>query len=192
MNIKSSVLPNKSFRFNIVGIPPGLRIYLLAPLVTIIFSILFSLLAYDANELYIESFIFINSLAALVGILLLCLLLLFKNEWNQQHGVKLWWIVFITHIAMYVVSTGLNKGIWFEQITEPVTSISFIKSSNDKCEYLIKLESETMKYSYCENYTSEYNRKNDETIYATLIGSIRYGESRADRVEFIDRIVTFK
>lgn len=84
----------------------------------------------------------------------------------------------------------IDSGIANTKYVESVKEFQFYTTDVDDCQYKITMKSENLTYDYCSDYSTEYKELYAaKEIDAILTGTKKYGDNKADYVEFVKRKV---
>lgn len=117
-----------------------------------------------------------------------------RSDWNRQYGQAMWNRVVGYNVVVFLLAMSIQNNIGMTPITEPVKSVQFVKTDIKNCTYSIKLESQNMKYTYCESLGLSYDRTRDDIskMQVNLVGYHKYGDFIASNVEFVEKTLELK
>lgn len=157
----------------------------------IIGSIVF--LMNGTQMIYIETIVNALMIGAIAGFGLTVLSLAGNNDYNRTYGWGMWWRALIFNMLGFAIFYTIHTGATVDEHRESVKSFELVTSDIKDCEYMVKMESDSLVYNHCSSYDHTYKRiEESEDINAYLIGQLRYGSNVASHFEIVNKKIVKK
>ena len=140
------------------------------------------------NVIFLETIVVSIMISSFVAIALVLIALLAFSDFNKTYGWGLWFRALIYNIVVAAVCFTINNHAKSDEKREQVKSFELTTTNISKCNYKIKMKSETLSLEYCSNISDIYKRISKEpgiTVY--LVGNVGYGSNIADHYEILDK-----
>lgn len=133
----------------------------------------------------LSSYILNTEIIFSASISVICILFIVGASDFGQNGWPIWRRIIISNIIL-LISLMYISTMDQTEVREPATRLEFVSTDVKDCKYSVRMVSKNLKYTFCTDYDSEYEKLAKANKESIILVSNSKTESRANHYEYLE------